>query len=50
MRVVLWLVAAVAVLWTGYWFVASRSVEQGVAGWVAALITNPTTASAKYCQ
>ncbi len=35
MRLVLWLVAAVAVLWTAYWFVGSRSVEQGIGGWVA---------------
>lgn len=35
MRLVLWLVAAVAVLWTGYWFVASRSVERGIGTWVA---------------
>ncbi|MCF1710513.1 DUF2125 domain-containing protein [Tabrizicola sp. J26] len=35
MRVVLWLVAAVAVLWTGYWFVGSRSVEKGIEAWAA---------------
>ena len=35
MRVILWVVLALGVLWAGYWVVGSRMIEGGVADWFA---------------
>ena len=35
MRLILWLVLVLGVLWGGYWFVGARAVEAGAATWFA---------------
>lgn len=42
MRAVLWIIAACAVLWTGYWLVASRGLQNASEGWFAEQVQNGT--------
>ncbi len=45
MRVILWVCLALGVLWSGYWFVGSRAIDQGVTQWFADSAAHGTTAT-----